>query len=188
MKDICPNLHTDLLRILFTENSLKMRKGLELFSRPHFSYIFLIKISFVMLHKLAKDSLYFTSYSVKWVSCFMLRHYLMTLWHLNIRIQNEFFLINKVLSLRLTKQTSKNVADTTFQKRVLWLTLFSVEIWLKLVALTIEEINICVMESQWKQRIFYQAFYSKIILKTVINKVMGYCRTFPTVRWYESPH
>ena len=141
-----------------------------------------------MLHKLAKDCLYFTSYSVKWVSCFMLRHYLMTLWHLNIRIQNEFFLINKVLSLRLTKQTSKNVADTTFQKWVLWLRLFSVEIWLKLVALTIEEINICVMESQWKQRTFCQAFYSKIILKTVINKVMGYCRTFPTVRWYESPH
>ena len=34
---ICPNQHADLHRILFTEDSLKIKKGLELVSRPHFS-------------------------------------------------------------------------------------------------------------------------------------------------------
>ena len=41
---ICPNQHTDLLRFLFIEDSLKTKKGLELVSRPHFSENFLIKI------------------------------------------------------------------------------------------------------------------------------------------------
>ena len=41
--EICPNQHADLLEILFTEDSLKIKKGLELVSRPHFSYNFLIK-------------------------------------------------------------------------------------------------------------------------------------------------
>ena len=40
---ICPNEHADLLRILFIEDSLKTKKGLELVSRPQFSYNFLIK-------------------------------------------------------------------------------------------------------------------------------------------------
>ena len=31
------------VQILFTEDSLKIKKGLELVSRPHFSYNFLIK-------------------------------------------------------------------------------------------------------------------------------------------------
>ena len=40
---IGPNQHADLLRFLFTEDSLKIKKGLELVSRPHFSYNFFIK-------------------------------------------------------------------------------------------------------------------------------------------------
>ena len=33
----CPNQNTDLPRFLFKEDSLKIKKGLELVSRPHFS-------------------------------------------------------------------------------------------------------------------------------------------------------
>ena len=51
---ICPNQHADLLRILFTEDSLKIKKGLELVSRPYFSWNFFKKFYFVILHKLAK--------------------------------------------------------------------------------------------------------------------------------------
>ena len=40
---ICPNKLTDLPKFLFTEDSLKIKKGLELVSRSHFSYVFLIK-------------------------------------------------------------------------------------------------------------------------------------------------
>ena len=40
---ICPNHHTDFLRFLFTEDCLKIKKGLELVSRPHFSQNFLMK-------------------------------------------------------------------------------------------------------------------------------------------------
>ena len=35
--EICPNQHADLLTFLFTEDSLKIKKGLELVSRSHFS-------------------------------------------------------------------------------------------------------------------------------------------------------
>ena len=35
---ICPNLHTNLLRFLFTEDALKIKKGLELVSWPYLSY------------------------------------------------------------------------------------------------------------------------------------------------------
>ena len=41
--EICPNPHADLLRFLFKEDSLKIKKVLELVSRPHFSQNFLIK-------------------------------------------------------------------------------------------------------------------------------------------------
>ena len=34
---ICPNQYADLSRFLFTEDSLKAKKSLELVSRPHFS-------------------------------------------------------------------------------------------------------------------------------------------------------
>ena len=34
---ICSNQHTDLLRLLFREDSLKIKKGLKLVSRPYFS-------------------------------------------------------------------------------------------------------------------------------------------------------
>ena len=40
---ICPNQHAELLKFLFTDNSLKIEKELELVSRSHFSYNFLIK-------------------------------------------------------------------------------------------------------------------------------------------------
>ena len=40
---ICPNQYADFVRILFTEDSLKTKKGLELVSTPHFSQNFLIK-------------------------------------------------------------------------------------------------------------------------------------------------
>ena len=39
---ICPNQHVHLLRFLFTEDSLNIKKGLELVSRPHCSQNFLI--------------------------------------------------------------------------------------------------------------------------------------------------
>ena len=41
--EISPNHHVGLLRFLFTEDSLKIKKGLELVSRPHFPYNFMIK-------------------------------------------------------------------------------------------------------------------------------------------------
>ena len=40
---IRPNQHTDLLRLLFTGDSLKIKKTLKLVSKPHFSYNFLIQ-------------------------------------------------------------------------------------------------------------------------------------------------
>ena len=49
---ICPNQHTDLLIFLFTGGSLKIKRGLELVSRPHFFHFYDKKFSFVILHKL----------------------------------------------------------------------------------------------------------------------------------------
>ena len=37
------NQHEDLFRFLFTEDSLKIERGLELVARSHFSYNFLMK-------------------------------------------------------------------------------------------------------------------------------------------------
>ena len=52
---ICPNQHTDFFRFLFTEDCLKIEKGLELVSGPHFSWTFFLKkFSLVILHKLPK--------------------------------------------------------------------------------------------------------------------------------------
>ena len=46
---------TDLLRFLIAEDSLKIKKGLELVYRPHFFIEFFDKkLSFVILHKQAK--------------------------------------------------------------------------------------------------------------------------------------
>ena len=52
--EISPNQHAGLLRFLFTEDTLKIEKGLELVSRPHFSENFMTKFYLVMLHKLAR--------------------------------------------------------------------------------------------------------------------------------------
>ena len=41
--EICSNQHVDLYGIAFTEDSLKIKKGLELVSRPHFPNNFSIK-------------------------------------------------------------------------------------------------------------------------------------------------
>ena len=44
---ICPNQHAGLHRIFFTEDSLEIKKGLELVSRTPFSYNFLVKFFFL---------------------------------------------------------------------------------------------------------------------------------------------
>ena len=41
--EICPNRDADFLRFLFTEDSLKIKKGLELVSRSHLLQNFMIK-------------------------------------------------------------------------------------------------------------------------------------------------
>ena len=84
---ICTNQYTNFLTFLFTEDSLKIKKCLELLSRPSFSHNFLIKTFFCNVTWTGQiwspDYVYFPSYSVKCVLCFMLRH-LMTSWHFNI--------------------------------------------------------------------------------------------------------
>ena len=71
----------------FSEESLKIKKGLELVSRPNFSESFLIK-NFLLEYCInwpnfiTRLFFYFSSYLVNCVLCFMLR-YLMTSWHLN---------------------------------------------------------------------------------------------------------
>ena len=51
---ICQNQHAHLLRFFFKEDSMKIKKGLELVSRPHFSYFFDKHFPFVILYKLIK--------------------------------------------------------------------------------------------------------------------------------------
>ena len=49
-----PNQYTNLLRFYFTGAFLKIKKGLELVSRPYFSYNFWQIFFFVKLLKMAK--------------------------------------------------------------------------------------------------------------------------------------
>ena len=58
---ICENQHADLLRFFFTEGSLKMKKDLELVSRPFFIEFFDKNFSFTILHKLVKFHYHTTS-------------------------------------------------------------------------------------------------------------------------------
>ena len=51
---ICPSQHIDLFRCLFTKNSLKIKNGLEIVFRSHFSLKNLKNLSFVILPKLEK--------------------------------------------------------------------------------------------------------------------------------------
>ena len=51
---ICPNQLADFLRFHFSEDSLKIKMGLELVSRPYFLDNFLKKFSFAISDKLAK--------------------------------------------------------------------------------------------------------------------------------------
>ena len=71
----------------FLQDSLKIKKDLELVSRRYFPCTFLIKFFFCHVTWTSQisspDWVYFPSYLAKCVSCFMLRH-LMTSWHLNI--------------------------------------------------------------------------------------------------------
>ena len=69
---ICPNQHIDLFRFHFTEDSLKIKKGLEIVSRSHFLLNFLIELLllfffFVILHKLVKfhHQIVFTSHAIQ---------------------------------------------------------------------------------------------------------------------------
>ena len=61
-----------VLRIPFPEDSLKIKQGLEIVSRPHFSYNFLIKKLFCNItltgQILSPDCVYFPRYSIK---CFV---------------------------------------------------------------------------------------------------------------------
>ena len=88
-----------------------------------FHWIFDKRFSFVILHKLAKfhyQTVYFPNYSIKCVSCFMLRYlrrndiwiseklnfdYLKNKKSFLIEIKN-IFLVPKVLSFKHTKQTA----------------------------------------------------------------------------------
>ena len=103
--EISSNQYAGLLRFFFTEHYLKIKKGLELVSRSH------------KLAKFHYQTVYFPSYSIKCVSCFMLKHLMMP-WHLNIwkfkiwlsqewqellKWNKIFFLVSKVLSFRHTK-------------------------------------------------------------------------------------
>ena len=126
---LLPNQHASLLRFLFTEDSFKMKKDLELISRSQFLKNFSMKIFLLWYINSLLDCVYFASYSVKYVSCFMYR-YLMTSWHLNIwKVKTwlsqerkelsrwnkkHFSLFRFSLSFRFRKQAIKNVADTTF--------------------------------------------------------------------------
>ena len=79
----CPNHHTDFLRFLFTEDYLKIKIGLELVSRPHFSQNLFIK-KFLLKYYINQNFITRLCLLPKLISkmCFMLRH-LMTSWHLN---------------------------------------------------------------------------------------------------------
>ena len=105
-------------QLILTNYRLKMAK----------TKIVLVSIGWTLV----KDRLgcvYFPSYSLKWVSCFMLKQ-LMTSWYLNIwkfkiwlsqewkelsKWKKKFFLlVSQFLSFKHTRQT-KNVADATFK-------------------------------------------------------------------------
>ena len=113
------------------EYSLKIEKGLELVSRPHFhgiSYNFLKKkiffLNYINLPNFIARLCLLLKFSIICISCFILRH-LMTSWHIwKVKIwlsqellkrNNFFFLVSLVLFFRHTKQTCKNAADTTFK-------------------------------------------------------------------------
>ena len=80
---ISPNQHAGFFRFLVTRDSL----GLELVSRPQFPLNFLKKKNlfcnvFLTGQTSLPDCVYFPSYSIKCIFCFILRH-LMS-WHLKI--------------------------------------------------------------------------------------------------------
>ena len=50
---IFPNQYVDLLRFLFTEDALKIKKGLELVYKQNFHRFFDKNLPFAILHKLA---------------------------------------------------------------------------------------------------------------------------------------
>ena len=75
---IFPNQYVDLLRFLFTEDSLKIKKFLELVFRSYFSYNFLIKMFLLQCyikrpHFITRLYLLLKLF-IKMCSRFMLRH------------------------------------------------------------------------------------------------------------------
>ena len=89
--------HADLFRFLFTEDALKIIKGLGLVSRPHFLYNFLMKNLFFNITESGQislpDCVYFASYSIICVSCFLLRH----------MKRHDIWISEKSINSRLTK-------------------------------------------------------------------------------------
>ena len=72
-----PNQHAGLFRFLFIEDSVKIKKDLELFSRPYFAQNSFIKnftLNVTCTDQISlPECVYFLSYSIKCVLCFMLR-------------------------------------------------------------------------------------------------------------------
>ena len=118
-------------------SSLQTQNGLELIFRSQVLNIFLINFLFCNMTStgqissssfIIKFSLsnFFLSYSVKCISCFMLRHW-MTSWNLNVWNtkrepkkllkwnQKHFPKFHKCSPWDLKKKTRKNVASATFK-------------------------------------------------------------------------
>ena len=120
---------------------MKIKKGLELVSRPHFSYNFLIKNYFVFcknyfiklfcinwpnfitrlrfLPKLFNNMFRASCLGIWWrhdiwISKMLKSDYLKNAKSFRREIKS-IFLVSPLLFFRHTKQTSKNVADTTFK-------------------------------------------------------------------------
>ena len=115
-------------RFIFRENSLQIKKSLELVSRPYFSQNLLIKIFLLQFYINWKNFITKLCLLLKLFSnmcfLFMLGHS-MNIWKVKVWLYREqkehskwwktFFLVSQVLSVKCKKQTSKNVADTTFK-------------------------------------------------------------------------
>ena len=103
----------------FTDESLKIKRDLKLFSRPHLLQNFLIKFFFCHVTQIGQvsllDCVYFPSYLVKSIPRFMLSH-LMTSWNLRfsnskisltrtkrafeVKWKKSFYIVSKELSFR----------------------------------------------------------------------------------------
>ena len=75
--EIFQNQHADFLSFLYIEDSLKIKKDLELDSRPHFSWKFSIRFFLLIHYKTDQislpDCVYFPICSITCI-CFIVRH------------------------------------------------------------------------------------------------------------------